>query len=437
LYRKLDALRNQGIELGPNLNVIKDPNVGLISTVPHINHALHTVGPSSHTIEKGFYHGDHSTPDGVATNQGSSMLMDKTGMPTSGTGLLAHNSSSSSIGVRKASSMSGVSIGPIVNQASSVATGGSLKKDSFSTNLHLLSATNETKQSVVGLDKQDIQQKIPEKLVSKLSVSTRGAVSTSRLQSMGGSERMSKKNMPGLTTSSSGISPSGDRTSGTGTAIVGNLAKPESISQLLPFKLSQAGKDNATQQQQQQQLYAMQQQGSTLHVSHSQPQGSPGRQKLSSSSFGDSSSTSKLSNLSQHPPQYSAQHQPQLQNSACYQYPQNQHNLSPTDQINMSMRQRTGSSPHLASASLVPPGTNPTSHGGGSGMYNYKPMRQPPIQIQQQQRNNSNTLPKKDGKLQKDMQKINYNNRSTEGAGRVGVNDKNKGGNGEDKVIYF
>merc|ERR1711981_1451059 len=146
------------------------------------------------------------------------------------------------------------------------------------------------------------------------------------------------------------------------------------------------------------------QQGITLHPSHSQQQVSPGRQKLSSSSFGDSSSTSKLSNLSHHQSQYSAHHQPQLQNSACYQYPQNQHNLSPSDQINMSMRQRTGSSPHLASASLVP-SANPISHGGGSGMYNYKPMRQPPIQMQQQQRNNSNTLPKKDGKQQKDMQK--------------------------------
>ena len=437
MYRKLDALRNQGIELGPNLNVIKNPHVGL--SVQHVNLALHTAGPSSHipsTSEKGFYHGDHSTTDGIATDQGSSILMDNAGIPSSGTGLLAHNASSSSIGVRKASSMSGVSVGPIVNQASSVATGGSLKKDSFSTNLHLLSATNETKHSVVGLEKHEIQQKIPEKLVSKLSVSTRGTVSTSRLSSMGGSERMSKKNMSGLPTSSSGISPSGDRASGTGTAIVGNLAKPESISQLLPFKLSEAGKDNASQQQQ---LYAMQP-GSSLHVSHSQQQGSPGRQKLSSSSFGDSSSTSKLSNLSHHQSQYSTHHQPQLQNSACYQYPQNPHNLSPSDQMNMAMRQRTGSSPHLASASLVPPGTNPTSHGGGSGMYAHaynKPMRQPPIPIQQQQRNNSNTLPKKDGKHQKDMQKINYNNRSTEGAGRVRVNDKNKGGNGEDKVIYF
>ena len=108
---------------------------------------------------------------------------------------MPHNTSSSAIGVRKTSSMSGVSSASIGNQATSVATGGSLKKDSFAANLHLMSATNETKQSVVGIEKQEIQQKIPEKLVSKLSVSTRGSVSTSRLSSMGGSERMSKKNL--------------------------------------------------------------------------------------------------------------------------------------------------------------------------------------------------------------------------------------------------
>ena len=135
---------------------------------------------------------------------------------------------------------------------------------------------------------------------------------------------MSKKNMSGLSSSSSGISPSGDRTSGTGTTTVANLAKPETVSQLLPFKLSEA-KAKDTQQQH---LYSAQQ-GSTLHASNSQ-QGSPGRQKLSSSSFGDSSSTSKLSNLSHHQPQYNTHHQPQLQHSACYQYPQNQHNLSQT-----------------------------------------------------------------------------------------------------------
>ena len=156
LYRKLEALRNQGIELGPNLNVLR-------SEGPNVNHAVHTAGPPSHisaAMEKGFYHGDHSTTDGTATNQGSSILMDKTGIATSGTGLLGHSASSSSIGVRKASSMSGVSVGPIVNQASSVATGGSLKKDSFSTNLHLLSATNETKHSIIpGIEKHEIQQK--------------------------------------------------------------------------------------------------------------------------------------------------------------------------------------------------------------------------------------------------------------------------------------
>ena len=430
----MDALRNQGIELGPNLNVIKDPNVGLIATVPHVNHPIHASGPSNHTsssADKGFYHGDHSTPDGLAASGGSSMIMEKSGIAAAGAGLMPHHASSSSIGVRKTSSMSGVSSGPIGNQASSVATGGSLKKDSFSQNLHLLSATNETKQTVVGLEKQEIHQKIPEKLVSKLSVSTRGSVSTSRLSSMG-SERMSKKNVSGLTSSSSGISPSGDRGSGSSSGITGKMANQDSISQLLPFKLSEAKRDSS-----QQQMYAGP--GNTLQISTPQ-QGSPGRQKLSSSSFGDSSSTSKLSNLAQHQPQqqYSSVHQPHLQHSACYQYPQNQQNLSPTDQMNMSMRQRTGSTPHLASASLVPSAT-PTSHGGGSGIYNYKPMRQPPIQIQQQHqqqhRSNSNTLPKKEMKQPKDMQSMNYNNRVAEGVSRVG--DKHKGGNGDDKVIYF
>ena len=102
--------------------------------------------------------------------------------------------------------------------------------------------------------------------------------------------------------------------------------------------------------------------------------------------------------------------------------------------MNASLRQRTGSSPHLAAASLVP-STTPNSLAAGSGVYNYKHLRQPPIQIQHQQRSNSNTLPKKDGKQQKEMQKINYNNRATEGANRVG--DKHTSGNSEDKVIYF
>merc|ERR1712083_1194913 len=155
----------------------------------------------------------------------------------------------------------------------------------------------------------------------------------------------------------------GDRASGnTGAAIVGNLAKPETVSQLLPFKLSEASRENA-----QQQMYVGQ---PNNFQSSSSQQGSPGRQKLSSSSFGDSSSTSKLSNLTQHQQQYSGAHQPQLQHSAIYQYPPNQHNLSPNDQANMSMRQRTGSSPHLAAASLVPSSTAVS----GSGIYN-KPMR--------------------------------------------------------------
>ena len=73
-------------------------------------------------------------------------------------------SSASSAGVRKSSSMS-MSTGVVVPQASSVAQGGSLKKESLA-NLHLLSATNEGK-----LSQQEIKQQIPVKLSSKLSVS--------------------------------------------------------------------------------------------------------------------------------------------------------------------------------------------------------------------------------------------------------------------------
>ena len=417
---------------------MKDPSVGLVTTAPHAHHPLHTAGSSAATAplsDKVFYQSDHSTPDGVAASGGSSIIIENTGIAPPGTLIMPHNTSASSIGVRKTSSMSGVSSGPIGNQASSVATGGSLKKDSFAANLHLMSATNETSCTKVGIEKPEIQQKIPEKLVSKLSVSTRGSVSASRLSSVTGSERMSKKNV-GMTSSSSGISPSGDRASGTGQAVVGNLVKPETVSQLLPFKLSEASRDASQQQMYSGRYSDGSREGVTLQVSTTQ-QGSPGRQKLSSSSFGDSSSSSKLSNLSHHQPQYSAVHQPQLQHSACYQYAQNQHSLSPNDQMNASLRQRTGSSPHLAAASHVPSAT-PASLGPGPGVYNYKHMRQPPIQIQHQQRSNSNTLPKKEGKQQKDIQKINYNNRSTEGANRIGVSDKHGGnGNGEDKVMYF
>ena len=435
LYRKLDALRSQGIELGPNFNVIKDPNVGLVTTAPNAYHQMHATGSSSITApsaDKLFYPSDHSTPDGgVLAVGGPSITTDKSGITPPGSTLMPHNTSSSAIGVRKTSSMSGVSSASIGNQATSVATGGSLKKDSFAANLHLMSATNETKQSVVGIEKQEIQQKIPEKLVSKLSVSTRGSVSTSRLSSMGGSERMSKKNLVGISSNSSGISPSGDRASGAGPAVVGNLVKPDTVSQLLPFKLSEASKEAS-----QHQFYPGP--GVTLQIPTTQ-QGSPGRQKLSSSSFGDSSSTSKLSSLSHHQPQYNTLHQPQLQHSARYQYAPNPlHSLSPNDQINTTMRQRTGSSPHLAASLLVPTSTT-TSFGAGSGVYNYKQVRQPPIQqMPNQQRSNSNTLPKKDGKQQKDVQKINYSNRASEVANRVGGGDKHSSGNtSEDKVIYF
>ena len=449
LYKKLNALRSQGIEIGTNQNIMKDTNVGLVPTnAPH--HPLHASesiqtaagGASGPSTDIHFFHSDHSSPDGLLAPGGTgapSIVMDKTG-------------GSATVGVRKTSSMSGVSSGNLVAQASSVATGGSLKKDSFAANLHLMSAANEAKQSVVGLEKQEIQQKIPEKLVSKLSVSTRGSVSSSRLGSVSGAERMSKKNLVGLS-SNSGVSPSGERGSNVNSAAVGNLVpKPETVAQLLPFKLSESSSKDAASQHLQQQQYTSMAAGhhGSSHL-HTPQQGSPGRQKLSSSSFGDSSSSSKLSQLSQahHPPQYYQQHQP-TPSSTYYPYVQNQHNVVPAagdvQGMSAALRHRTGSSPHLPGSNLVPTNSN-TSFGAGSSTYNYKHRPQAAQlqqlhhqQQQQQPRNNSNTLPKKDGK-QKEIAKVNYSGSRTNdvrgGGSGDGRSGSGSGGSNEDKVIYF
>merc|ERR1719219_2589260 len=74
----------------------------------------------------------------------------------SGTSLAAPGSSGSSI--RKSSSLTSSS-SAIMTPSNNIITGGSLKKESLA-NLHLMSATNETK--ALG-DKQEIKQQIPVK----------------------------------------------------------------------------------------------------------------------------------------------------------------------------------------------------------------------------------------------------------------------------------
>ena len=63
----------------------------------HLSHQMHATGTSNHgAAEKGFYHGDHSTPDGVP-GAGGLVMMDKSGVVTSAGGLMPHNTSGSSI----------------------------------------------------------------------------------------------------------------------------------------------------------------------------------------------------------------------------------------------------------------------------------------------------------------------------------------------------
>ena len=272
LYRKLDALRSKGIELAPNMAVLKsDPSVA--------------VPPSGEVV---FFHADES-PEMALKQRSPSTAPSQ--QPSSG--------------VRKTSSMSGVS-NPTLLQATTVATGGSLKKDSFA-NLNLMSATNETKQSVVGgLDKQEIRQQIPVKLSSKLSVSTRGSTSTSALSSAADKKKAS------MMSSAASVSQLPAANKGA-----------DGVHQLLPFKLSEAPQSTPPQQQL-----------------------SPGRHKLSSSSFGDASSR-----------------------------------LAPFQPPYDTLHQRTGSSPHLVAAP-----------GAGGGLQPYL-QPAPPVPVARM-----NTLPKKDPK---------------------------------------
>ena len=126
LYRKLEVLRAQGIELGPNLSVLKtDPSPPQPSMVPQEYHYKEV----------------------------------KTQSPTNS------SPASGASGIRKSSSLTSSSA-ITLTPANNVLTGGSLKKESFG-NLNLMSATKETKL----LDKQEVKQQIPVKLSSMSSLS--------------------------------------------------------------------------------------------------------------------------------------------------------------------------------------------------------------------------------------------------------------------------
>ena len=124
LYRKLEVLRAQGIELGPNLSVLKtDPSPPQPSKMPEYMNYQEKSSPTN------------SSP---------------------GTGT----------GIRKSSSLTSSSAINLLS-AKTTETGGSLKKEMFSGNMNLMSATKETKL----LDKQEVKQQIPVKLSSMSSLS--------------------------------------------------------------------------------------------------------------------------------------------------------------------------------------------------------------------------------------------------------------------------
>ena len=191
LYRMLEVLRAQGIELGPNLSVLKtDPSF-----------------PSK------------------ASSSGDVLIYSEVNTPSSSpsaSSLAAPGSSGSASGIRKSSSMTSSS-SAIMTPSNNVMTGGSLKKESLA-NLHLMSATNETSKALGG-DKHEIKQQIPVKL-SSLSKDL--------------SSKISKRSTLGASASTSSL------TSSKG---ISNLAvKTETIQQMLPFKLSEDSKvsPNAT-----------------------------------------------------------------------------------------------------------------------------------------------------------------------------------------------
>lgn len=205
LYRKLEVLRAQGIELGPNLSVLKSQN-----------------SPSN--------------------SQKDSMMLYKESSPNS-TLVLAPNSASAASGagssIRKSSSLTSSS-SAIMTPANNVLTGGSLKKESFA-NLHLMSATNETKK----MDKQEIKQQIPVKL-SSLSSSSSSKLMSKKSTTMDPSMMMMKAG----NSSGSGGGPSSSNKGITNLAV-----KPENVQQLLPFKLSEEKANQSPKHHHQQQKY--------------------------------------------------------------------------------------------------------------------------------------------------------------------------------------
>ena len=220
LFRKLEVLRKyQGIELGPNMAILKsDPSAGIISH-QHSHADQKLDGAGSDTLDK--------------TSAGRSIT-------TSG------SLNTPSVGVRKASSMSGGTGNQLLVHANTLAAGGSLKKDSF-TNQNLMSATNETKQSVVGIEKHEIKQQIPMKLSSKLSVSTRGLASqsTSALATWGGGPLASE-----IKTAKKSMMPNVAATISTSSLPqAAQFARPEGMQQILPFKLSESQHAGPSQQQ--------------------------------------------------------------------------------------------------------------------------------------------------------------------------------------------
>jgi len=199
LYRKLEVLQKQGIELGPNSIVRKTDSTILTKSSGHKLEYNEMITPSS-------------SPQSISSTSLSLA-------PGSGGGGSASGSS-----IRKSSSLTSSSAimrgaGELA-PANSIVTGGSLKKESLA-NLHLMSATNSNQNPMKPmLSNQEIKQQIPVKL-SSLSKET----------------KTSKKSTVNLASSASLSGGSSSSSKG----ITNLVAKPEAVQQLLPFKLSEDG----------------------------------------------------------------------------------------------------------------------------------------------------------------------------------------------------
>jgi len=229
LYRKLEVLRAQGIELGPNLSILKtDP----------------AVLPSK------------SSP-------GEFLQYKETiaSTPTLSPNLAPSSGGGSASSIRKSSSLTSSS-SAILTASNNILTGGSLKKESFA-NLHLMSATNETK----AMDKMhEIKQQIPTKLSSLSNLS--GKVSKKSVAA----SSSSALNAAAITTTSSASNLSA-ASNVSGSKGISNLAvKPEMGQQQFPFKLSEAGDASSkpSPKHQQQQLHSSG--SSRYHTQPGQPQ---------------------------------------------------------------------------------------------------------------------------------------------------------------------